>query len=43
MNPYPFVGLNHFTVPFAISISLDCAERVIARPSRDTVDPSFGE
>jgi len=21
MNPYPFVGLNHFTVPVAISVS----------------------
>jgi hypothetical protein len=23
MNPYPFVGLNHFTVPMAISIPVD--------------------
>jgi hypothetical protein len=23
MNPYPFVGLNHFTVPEAISISVE--------------------
>jgi hypothetical protein len=21
MNPYPFVGLNHFTVPVGISVS----------------------
>src|ERR1700730_9864708 len=26
MNPYPLVGLNHFTVPVAISISLACAQ-----------------
>ena len=27
MNPYPFVGLNHFTAPVAISVSnVDCAQ-----------------
>src|SRR3974390_2132648 len=26
MNPYPLVGLNHFTVPVAIFVSLHCAQ-----------------
>src|ERR1700678_3558819 len=34
MNPYPFVGLNHFTVPVAISFSN--ADRARYRPGAST-------
>jgi hypothetical protein len=33
MNPYPFVGLNHFTVPVAISVSNLDRARYGSRPS----------
>src|SRR5580658_3571202 len=32
MNPYPFVGLNHFTVPVAISASSVARARYRPRP-----------
>jgi hypothetical protein len=36
------VGLNHFTVPVAIVISLRSVLKMITRVSRDADDPSFG-
>jgi hypothetical protein len=45
MNPYPFVGLNHFTVPVAISVSNVDRAQYGSRPSatRTAIDlPSGG-
>src|SRR5262249_38397448 len=34
MNPYPFVGLNHFTVPVAISVSNVDRDNTGSAPAR---------
>ena len=45
MNPYPLVGLNHFTVPVAISSSRRTCAAIRARPealSTETVPAGIG-
>src|SRR6185437_16211071 len=43
MNPYPFVGLNHFTVPAAISVSnVAYADRRQSQPRQGRPAKTFG-
>jgi hypothetical protein len=41
MNPYPFVGLNHFTVPVAISVSNVRLRTIRVRPRYDKDHDQF--